>query len=739
MGVVYRGEDVLLKRSVALKFLPPELAHHEEAKERFIREARAASALDHPHIGSVLDVAETEEGRMFIVMPYYDGETLKEKLAGGPLSIVQAVTYAVHIAEGLAAAHEAGIVHRDIKPANVMVTRSDAVKIVDFGLARLDAGQDLTKTGTTLGTTYYMSPEQVAGLRVDIRTDLWSLGIVLFEMLTGTRPFEGEYDQAVLYSIVNNEPPPLREIRPDVPAELVKIVERLLQKDPKERFPSSADLLRAFEDNLTVDNVTSTAGPTKKAVFAGAAVVALILIVAAGYFLLSQPDERTPVEELAVLPLVNVSGNADEEYFADGMTDALITELAQIEGLKIKSRQSVMRFKGSNASLQEIAQRLGVNVVLEGTILSAGGRVRVTTQLIDGRTDEHLWARNYERPLEDILSLQKDIAIAVAGEIDIQLNQDERKQMASAGRVDSTAYKLYLRGRLLRQARDDDSAAEAIEYLERSILHDSSFAPAYAELSLAHRGLGDSTSALNALEKALALDPDLPEVHFARAVHCAYYEWDLECAERAFRRALEINPGHSEIRRELGWTLFRRGRLEDATRQMRAGLELDPLSPHAHHSLAGAAFYSGDTDRAEELIAECLDLDPTYWLCYWDTYRIAVQLEQYDRAAEAVQLIPNAEFLSSDLLALHVALLSAPPGTDTREILYEANRYTEYPVQVAIVYLAAGRNSEALEWLEQALRQRNAFLISYDLRVSPEFAALRDNPRFEGLLKEAGF
>jgi TolB-like protein/Tfp pilus assembly protein PilF/tRNA A-37 threonylcarbamoyl transferase component Bud32 len=742
MGVVYRGEDVLLKRQVALKFLPLEVADDEEVKQRFIREARAASALDHPHVGSVLDITETEEGRLFIVMPFYNGETLKKKLAAGPLSVREAVDYTVQIAEGLACAHGAGITHRDLKPANVMVTEDGNVKIVDFGLAKLDAGLELTRTGTTLGTANYMSPEQASGAPVSTRSDLWSLGIVFYEMLTGLRPFDSQYEQAVLYAVVHRDPPPIVERRADLPEQIIHIVDRLLQKNPDRRFASANELLDAMRkaraaigiDVEISHNERSDATAKRSiALYLVAAIFAALVLLAA-YVMLTQPPPTDGIHALAVLPLANLSGDAEQEYLADGMTDALIAQLAQIKRLKVISRQSVMRYKGSDAPLQEIAKRLGVDGVMEGTVLSADGRVRVTAQLIDGRTDEHLWADSYERELEDVLTLQREIALAVAREIDLQVSADERGRLTSSARVNPTAYKLYLQGRELRLKQDEKSTQAAIRYLERSVSHDSTYAPAYAELALAYGWDDERTE--DALERALTLDPNHPDVLLA-------YGWsqtDLTVTERIFRRALGVDPGHSLIRRELGWILLWRGRLQAAMREMRQALELDPLSPHAHHSMAAAHFYHGDYDLAKEEIEECLQLDPSYFLCHFDAYETAIQTGDYDQAIESKNILttyPDSP-ISPEFLEFRTRLLLAFSETEKTDILEEADelgrRGTSH-VEVARLHAAAGRPKAALERLERGEGDSLAEMHLFGpLRLHPDFNQLQGDPRFEALL-----
>jgi serine/threonine protein kinase len=448
MGVVYKAEDTKLKRTVDLKFLPSELTRDADAKARFVHEARAASALDHPNICSVYEIGEDVEGRMFMVMPHYEGATLKEIMArgsitkaipagggaSGKLPVADAVAIATQVAEGLVAAHAKGIVHRDIKPANIFITKNNMVKILDFGIAKLAGSKTkLTKTGSTVGTVAYMSPEQAMGKEVDPRTDIWSLGVILYEMLAGAPPFQGDYDQAVVYSILNEEPKSLVKARSDIPSGLEQIIGLALAKDPTKRYQSMEEFLgdlQAVTEGFRP--LKASFKPAKRNIFglrkiylgSGLVVLAAILLglnIGGVRNLFLKKAEASVIRSLAVLPLANLSGDPAQEYFSDGMTEELIATLSKISTLKVISRTSVMQFKGSRKSIPEIAAVLGVQGIIEGSVLLARERVRITAQLINAATDTHLWAESYERDLRDVLAVQSEVARDIAREIKVKL------------------------------------------------------------------------------------------------------------------------------------------------------------------------------------------------------------------------------------------------------------------------------------------------------------------------------
>jgi len=530
MGVVYKAEDAKLKRSVALKFLPFDLTRDDEAKERFVHEAQAASALDHPNICNIHEIDETADGQIFICMAYYEGETLKKKVASGKatpagLQVANTIDIAMQIAQGLARAHEAGITHRDIKPANIMITNRGEVKIVDFGLAKLAGRTKITKSGTTMGTVAYMSPEQAQGAETDHRTDIWSLGVVLYEMLTGQLPFRGEYEMAMMYSIVNTDPKTVRSLRSEVSVGLEQIINKALAKKPEERYQQIDELLADLKSPTQKSESKKPFSTRKLAIgrrgylYAGLAVL-ILGVVLAGIFL--RPKSAEAIDSIAVLPLENMTGDPNQEYFVDGMTEALIANLAKISSLRVISRTSIMQYKKARKSLPDIAKELNVAAIVEGSVLRSDGRVRITAQLIDAPKDRHMWANSYDRDLRDVLALQSEVTTAIVREIQVKLTPQEQTQLTKTRTVTPQAYDAYLQGRYFLKKWTEEDSKKALKYFQEAIELD----PTYAQ---AHAGLADYYTqssfwgfifpkdsypkAKAAAAKALELDETIAEAH----------------------------------------------------------------------------------------------------------------------------------------------------------------------------------------------------------------------------------
>ncbi|MFQ5853968.1 MAG: protein kinase, partial [Candidatus Binatia bacterium] len=490
MGDVYKAEDTKLQRIVALKFLPLELTRDEEARQRFVREARTASALDHPNIGTIHEIDEVD-GHSFIAMAYYEGETLKDKIEHGPLDVEDATDITIQIAQGLAKAHSKDIVHRDIKPANVVITEDRQVKIIDFGLAKLRGRTVLTKTGTTMGTVAYMSPEQTQGANVDHRTDIWALGVMLYEMLAGENPFKGDYEQAVMYSIMHEEPEFITKVRGEVPGQMERILERALAKNPEKRFQTMEEMLEELrnaseglkEGRRTKPSVFRLGRKQRLNVYRAFAVVLIAIIGFGIYFWRSQVAEATPVS-IALLPLESITKDAEQAWFTDGMTDALITDLAKIRGLRVISRNSTRQYKGTNKAPPEIAEELGVTYVIDGSVVKMGDQVKVSARLIDAAKDEYLWSEDYARDFKNILTLQGEIAQTIASQIQVKLTPEEEVRLASARPVNPEAYEAYLKGQFHwgKLSRADLETAQ--QYFELALQKDPDYAPAHAGIAL---------------------------------------------------------------------------------------------------------------------------------------------------------------------------------------------------------------------------------------------------------------
>ncbi len=750
MGVVYRARDLKLDRTVALKFLPPHLSADAEAKRRFITEAKAASALDHPHIGVVHEIGETADGRLFIAMAFYAGETLKKKIARGPLPVEEAVAYAAQMAEGLAVAHEANIVHRDVKPANVMVTERGRVKLVDFGLAKRD-DVSLTQTGTTLGTISYMSPEQAQGKPVDHRTDLWSLGVVVYEMLTGAQPFSGDYAQAIIHAILKEEPAPVRTLRPEVPVAVAGVVAKLLEKDPAARYENARDVLADLDGPRRVKD---TAQPTGRAaltlsfrrprVLAYGATVLVLLLALIAYFSLTGPP--TPLDSIAVLPLENLTGSPEQAYFVDGMTEALIGNLGRIKGLRrVISRTSVMRFKGTDRSLPEIGRALDVAVVVEGSVRAHGDQVQIDVRLIDAGTEERLWEQSFVRAMGDVLALQNEVARAIAQAVAVQLTPMEEAHLAEAPAVNPEVYDLYLKG---LQARVEDMLNRqlTIEYFEQAVALDSSFAPAYAALAIEYALLGGfdllhggEVKATQFAERALSLDPSLSEPYVALGLVRELVDWDWAGAEAAFLQAIERSPGDAFAHHELAELLMRLGRFEEALTWEKQALYLDPLSARYQSGVGEVYLYSRRYDAAIAELEKAMALNPNvgpYYLghAYWHKGQYEEALRWWEGPGIMDIVLETGRIRYAAVQGQQEKARGALREMEAAWAQGEGGLFILW--SIALIYTDLGDTDQALKWLERAFDEHLGFLVY--LKVEPGFIPLHDEPRFQALLAKMG-
>lgn len=644
MGEVFKAEDLRLERRVALKFLPPELGRDPVAKERFVQEAKAASALDHRNLCTIHDIDETEDGRLFIAMAFYQGETLAERLAGGPLALEDALEIAEQVAEGLVEAHARGIVHRDVKPANLMITRRGVVKILDFGLAKLAEGPGLTKTGTSLGTPAYMSPEQARGEEVDHRTDLWSLGVVLYEMLAGRRPFRGSSHAETLHAILYDDPPELTSIREGVPPPVRDLVARLLARDPARRAASARETLElvrsarrsqppgADEATLTWPGA-ETAGrrrPRRLILWLLAAAVALVALGVGVWQLGSGETSETsdagssiatasPSSTVAVLPFANLSPDEENAYFADGMHEDILTHLSKIEGLTVIARTSVLRYRDTEKSVGEIAGELRADSVLEGSVRRSGDQIRISAQLIDPQTEGHLWAETYDRRLDDIFAVQTDIARSVARSLEATLSTAQEERLASRPTESLAAYDLYLKGREAHHRDTETDNREAVRLFRKALELDPKYSLAWAGLAdtftqrASHYGDTEqwSASAVESARRAIALDPQLAEGH--TALGNAYdIQGRRQDAHDAYRRALEINPDHWPALAGAGVTYYGMGRIDDSIHTLRRAATLAPNELWPRWLLAHAYKFLELDAAAKEWMEAILVLEPEH-------------------------------------------------------------------------------------------------------------------------------
>ena len=754
MGVVYKAEDTRLGRFVALKFLPPEISRADEAMERFIREARAASALDHPNICTIHEIDETKEGRAFIAMACYEGESLEARIARGPLKLDEALEIAGQIAQGLAKAHGEGIIHRDIKPANIFVTKDGLVKILDFGVAKL-SGMKLTKTGGTLGTAPYMSPEQARGEEVDRRSDIFSLGAVLYEMIAGRHAFPGEYEQASIYSIINADPEPLTSIRSGIPMELERIVTKMLAKRSGERYQGLEEFLvdlRAVRNH--VESGGKIAGPRKKGnrrrvilqAIAVAAVILAVGIAARSIFI----QRAGPVDSIAVLPLENFSGDPAQDYFADGMTEALITDLAKIGALKVISRTSVMRYKGTTESLPDIARELGVDAVIEGSVLLVGDRVRITAQLVEASSDRHIWAESYERDLRDVLSLQQEVARTIASAISVALTPAETATLTAAARVDPKVHDLYLMGRYHWNRRTAGDLRKSMEYFEGAVARDPGFALAYAAIADAYTVIGNwgyrnplemYALARRYAEKALEIDGSLSQPYAVIAGVEEFINFNWPEAEKYYRKAIELNSNNATAHQWYADLLSHRGRDEEALSEIGRALEIDPLSLVAGETKAMILFR---IKKYDESIAECrrvLDLDGEFRTVHFVAALNYAAMKRYpEYVAEIQELIAVDE--EGRRHADEGGRIFSEAGADgflhwiieTIDEIYDAPFITPY--YKAMCYAWLGDKDRSIEWMRRAIEVRSRDVVGW--KTDPFMDNVRDDPRFIALVREAG-
>ena len=599
MGVVYKAEDTKLHRFVALKFLHPDLTRDEEAKARFVHEAEAAAALNHPHICTIYEIDE-HEGQSFIAMEYIEGEGLKDRIQKGPLPIDDLLSLAIQIGEGLHEAHEKGIVHRDIKPGNIMLTSRGQAKILDFGLARLGTHTKITKTDTTLGTAAYMSPEQASGKEVDRRSDIWSLGVVLYEMVTGARPFTGEYEPAVVYSILHDNPEPLTSRRSQVPMELERIVGKALAKDASGRYPHVEDMLvdlRALRSatqsrGTTQSQKAAAKGGRNKLVIAGAAVVVIVALGLAIVPRLFRPSTqlREPLapsgqKMLVVLPFENL-GSPEDEYFANGITDAITARLAGMSGLGVISRQSAIQYKKTTKSIKQVGEELGVDYILEGTVQrerpgDPASRVRVIPQLIRVASDTHVWANTYDEEMREVFRVQSDIAEKVATQLNVALLEPKRRAIEKRPTENLAAYEDYLRGSSYYNSVDLPGAELGVQLLQRAVSADPEFAEAWASLSMAYHALywafdrpGTLTLETEAAKRAEELAPDLPETHRALG-SVAYAHREFDKALTYYETAQRLRP-NGDAAQDVGFALRRLGRWQEALDRFEDARRLTP-------------------------------------------------------------------------------------------------------------------------------------------------------------------
>jgi serine/threonine-protein kinase len=775
MGEVFLASDTGLERRVALKFLPAHFSQDKVHLRRFQQEARAVAALSHPNVCTIHEVFETAEGRHCIVMEYVEGVTLRTRMRGRRLSLAAAIDIALQIAGALSAAHDAGIVHRDIKPENVVVRPDGLVKVLDFGIAKYAGparGRDAkhswikTATGVVIGTTAYMSPEQARGKGVDARTDVWSLGVILYEMVARRLPFPGKTPTDRVAAILEREPESLSRLRLGVPAELERIISRTLAKDRDDRYLRAADLaedLRKLRVTLGAEPPFRFALPSsaRGLLFSrkrrAVALATLLLIITAAlvaglsYLYFRQnptPAPQTEIRSLAVLPLENLSGDPAQEYFADGMTDALIGDLAKIGALRVISRTSTMHYKGTKKSLPEIAQELQVEAVVEGTVQRSDGRVRIRAQLIHAATERHLWVETYERDERNVLDLQSEVARAIASEIKVAITPQEQARLARVRQVNRTAYNDYLLGIYHWNQRTEEHVLKAIDYFQSAIREDETYAPAYAGLADCYNILAGNSyldprecypRAKDYATKAIELDGTLAEAHIALGIVRNHYDGDRAGGEQELKRAIELDAGNSTAHTRYALVLAEEGRIEESLAESRRAVELDPVSLIVNTGFGQRLYNARRFDEAIDQLSKTLELDPNFYPArlelgqvYAQTGRYAESLAELNKAAEL--------FRDSTLAALGYVYAISGRRSEARQVLAELERLSRRryvsSVGVAAIHAGLGEKNQAFIRLDKAFGEREARLLL--LRVEPKFDSLRSDPRFDGLLRRLG-
>ncbi len=804
MGEVYLALDTELDRTVAIKILPAAIAADQQRLQRFIQEAKAASALNHPHILTIYEIGTTGTSR-FIATEFIDGDTLRQRVSAG-MKLVDILEISIQIGSALAAAHAVGIIHRDLKPENVMIRRDGFVKLLDFGLAKLSQpvasitdteaptkAMVNTATGTVMGTANYMSPEQAKGINVDTRTDLWSVGAVLYEMITGHLPFAGETPTETISLILQKEPAPLTRYTNEAPAELERIVTKALTKDREERYQTAKDMaldLRNLKRKLEVDaeiertvppeirtlrstcsgkvagtatgsapTARQSAGPSASSAEyivssikqhkRGAVIVlaALVLVGAGIAYLYSARTNRIAIDSIAVLPLANTSADPNAEWLSDGITESIINNLSQLPNLTVIARSSVFRYKGRDVDPQAAARELKVRAALTGRVVQRGDNLSISVELVDASNNRQIWGQQYNRKMSDLLAMQSEISREISEELRLRLTGEERKRVTKQYTANAEAYQLYLKGRHHWNKRTREDLKKGIEYFNQAVEKDPNYALAYAGIADCYGvpaiGLSPPEAmpkAKAAAMKALSIDDTLAEAHTSLANVLLRYDWDWLGAEKEFKRAIELNPNYPTARYWYALYLFGMGRQEEALREVQRAEELDPLSLVTNWHVGIFFYYARQYGREIEQLRKTLELDPNFAGAHNDLGWAYAMTGRYEEAIEELQTAIKLSGEATDFVADLATIYSlSGKRTEAHRIIDKLKELAKQryvaPYRMAQIYIALGDRDRAFEWLEKGYRERSLGESFIDLKASPFWDPIRSDPRFADLLR----